>query len=175
MKIKNNIFLVGLMGSGKTTIGKLIAKKLRYKFIDTDLLMEEKTGVKVPLIFEYEGEEGFRKREAKILSEVLRLDNIVLATGGGIVLSDNNRQQLKERGNVIYLNAEINELAKRLSNDKTRPLLQNTDIKEKLKELMGHRSFLYESIADSIIQTKNKRAPEIANEIIINLGLDENN
>ena len=175
MKIKNNIFLVGLMGSGKTTIGKLIAKKLRYKFIDTDLLMEEKTGVKVPLIFEYEGEEGFRKREAKILSEVLRLDNIVLATGGGIVLSDNNRQQLKERGNVIYLNAEINELAKRLSNDKTRPLLQNTDIKEKLKELMGHRSFLYESIADSIIQTKNKRAPEIANEIITNLGLDENN
>jgi shikimate kinase len=175
MKIKNNIFLVGLMGSGKTTIGKLIAKKLRYKFIDTDLLMEEKTGVKVPLIFEYEGEEGFRKREAKILSEVLRLDNIILATGGGIVLSDNNRQQLKERGNVIYLNAEINELAKRLSNDKTRPLLQNTDIKEKLKELMGHRSFLYESIADSIIQTKNKRAPDIANEIITNLGLDENN
>ena len=175
MKIKNNIFLVGLMGSGKTTIGKLIAKKLRYKFIDTDLLMEEKTGVKVPLIFEYEGEEGFRKRETKILSEVLRLDNIVLATGGGIVLSDNNRQQLKERGNVIYLNAEINELAKRLSNDKTRPLLQNTDIKEKLKELMGHRSFLYESIADSIIQTKNKRAPDIANEIITNLGLDEHN
>ena len=175
MKIKNNIFLVGLMGSGKTTIGKLIAKKLRYKFIDTDLLMEEKTGVKVPLIFEYEGEEGFRKREAKILSEVVRLDNIVLATGGGIVLSENNRQQLKERGNVIYLNAEINELAKRLSNDKTRPLLQNTDIKEKLKELMGHRSFLYESIADSIIQTKNKRAPDIANEIITNLGLDENN
>ena len=175
MKIKNNIFLVGLMGSGKTTIGKLIAKKLRYKFIDTDLLMEEKTGVKVPLIFEYEGEEGFRKREAKILSEVLRLDNIILATGGGIVLSDNNRQQLKERGNVIYLNAEINELAKRLSNDKNRPLLQNTDIKEKLKELMGHRSFLYESIADSIIQTKNKRAPDIANEIITNLGLDENN
>ena len=175
MKIKNNIFLVGLMGSGKTTIGKLIAKKLRYKFIDTDLLMEEKTGVKVPLIFEYEGEEGFRKRETKILSEVLRLDNIVLATGGGIVLSDSNRQQLKERGNVIYLNAEINELAKRLSDDKTRPLLQNTDIKEKLKELMGHRSFLYESIADSIIQTKNKRALEIANEIITNLGLDENN
>ena len=175
MKIKNNIFLVGLMGSGKTTIGKLIAKKLRYKFIDTDLLMEEKTGVKVPLIFEYEGEEGFRKRETKILSEVLLSDNIVLATGGGIVLSDNNRQQLKERGNVIYLNAEINELAKRLSNDKTRPLLQNTDIKEKLKELMGHRSFLYESIADSIIQTKNKRAPDIANEIITNLGLDENN
>ena len=98
-----------------------------------------------------------------------------MATGGGIVLSDNNRQQLKERGNVIYLNAEINELAKRLSNDKTRPLLQNTDIKEKLKELMGHRSFLYESIADSIIQTKNKRAPDIANEIITNLGLDENN
>mgnify|MGYP005696584815 FL=1 len=98
-----------------------------------------------------------------------------MATGGGIVLSDNNRQQLKERGNVIYLNAEINELAKRLSNDKNRPLLQNTDIKEKLKELMGHRSFLYESIADNIIQTKNKRAPDIANEIITNLGIDENN
>ena len=130
MKKENNIFLVGLMGSGKTTIGKIIAKKLNYKFIDSDALIEEKTGVKVPLIFEYEGESGFRKRETKILSEIIKMNSIVLATGGGIILSKTNRQLISESSVVIYLNATIKELVKRLANDKNRPLIQNVD-KEK--------------------------------------------
>ena len=175
MKKKERIFLVGLMGSGKTTVGKILARKLNYKFIDSDLLIEENTGVKVPLIFEYEGELGFRKREAKILSDVVAKENIVLSTGGGIVLSKDNRLLLSSFGNVIYLNADINELAKRLSNDKSRPLLQNVDVKTKLTELLDRRSFLYKSLADYTINTKDKRAPEIANEIIKNLRPHEKN
>ena len=163
------IFLVGLMGSGKTTIGKFLAKKLNYYFIDSDLLIEEKTGVKVPLIFEYEGETGFRKREAKILSEVVEKENIVLSTGGGIILAKENRQKLSNNGFVIYLNADIEELVERLTGDKNRPLLKNVDIRSKLCELLDQRSALYESVADYIINTKNKRVSEIASEIIENL------
>lgn len=166
MKNKNNICLVGLMGSGKTTIGKILAKKLNYKFIDSDSLIEEKTGVKVPLIFEYEGEEGFRRRETKLLSEVVKMNNIVLATGGGIVLSSTNRKFLSKASIVVYLNAAIKELVKRLVNDKERPLIQNVDKETKLRELIERRGSLYESVADYIIQTKGKRASEIANEII---------
>ena len=175
MKKENNIFLVGLMGSGKTTIGKIIAKKLNYKFIDSDALIEEKTGVKVPLIFEYEGEAGFRKRETKILSEIIKMNSIVLATGGGIILSKTNRQMLSKSSIVIYLNATIKELVKRLANDKGRPLIQNVDKETKLRELIDRRGTLYESIADHIIQTKDKRASEIASEIILNLRANENN
>jgi shikimate kinase len=102
-------------------LGKIIAKKLNYKFIDSDALIEEKTGVKVPLIFEYEGEAGFRKRETKILSEIIKMNSIVLATGGGIILSKTNRQLLSKYSVVIYLNATIKELVKRLANDKDRP------------------------------------------------------
>tara|TARA_Y100000748_G_scaffold201308_1_gene168641 strand:+ start:333 stop:860 length:528 start_codon:yes stop_codon:yes gene_type:complete len=175
MKKENNIFLVGLMGSGKTTIGKIIAKKLNYKFIDSDALIEEKTGVKVPLIFEYEGEAGFRKRETKILSEIIKMNSIVLATGGGIILSKTNRKLLSRSSVVIYLNATIKELVKRLATDKNRPLIQNVDKEKKLKELIEQRGKLYESIADYIIQTKEKRASDIANEIILNLRTNENN
>ena len=175
MKKENNIFLVGLMGSGKTTIGKIIAKKLNYKFIDSDALIEEKTGVKVPLIFEYEGEAGFRKRETRILSEIIKMNSIVLATGGGIILSKTNRKLLSKSSVVIYLNATIKELVKRLANDKNRPLIQNVDKEKKLKELIEQRGKLYESIADYIIQTKEKRASDIANEIILNLRTNENN
>ena len=175
MKKENNIFLVGLMGSGKTTIGKIIAKKLNYKFIDSDALIEEKTGVKVPLIFEYEGESGFRKRETKILSEIIKMNSIVLATGGGIILSKTNRQLLSKSSVVIYLNATIKELVKRLANDKERPLIQNVNKEKKLKELIEHRGKLYESVADHVIETKEKRASEIAGEIILNLRKNENN
>ena len=175
MKKENNIFLVGLMGSGKTTIGKILAKKLNYKFIDSDALIEEKTGVKVPLIFEYEGEAGFRKRETKILSEIVKMNSIVLATGGGIILSNTNRKLLGKSSVVFYLNATIEELVKRLANDKDRPLIQNVDKETKLRELIKGRGSLYESIADYIIQTKEKRASEIASEIILNLRTNENN
>ena len=117
-KNKHKIFLIGLMGSGKTTIGKIVAKKLQLTFMDSDVLIEEKTGVKVPLIFEYEGEEGFRKREASTLTELAIKNDMVLATGGGIVLLEENRKLLVESGWVFYLKAHTDELARRLANDK---------------------------------------------------------
>ena len=172
-KNKQKIFLIGLMGSGKTTIGKIVAKKLQLIFMDSDVLIEEKTGVKVPLIFEYEGEEGFRKREASTLTELAIKNDIVLATGGGIVLLEENRKLLVESGWVFYLKAHTDELARRLANDKSRPLLQHVDVKEKLNELLASREALYESCADYIIQTKNKRAVDIADEIITTLRCHE--
>ena len=165
MKNKNNIYLVGLMGSGKTTVGKLASKKLKKLFIDSDHVIEEKTGVKVPLIFEYEGEEGFRMRETKALEELVAKKNIILATGGGIILEKKNQKLLSEHGLVIYLKADYDLLAIRLKNDKSRPLLQGVDIQEKLKDLSGTRDPLYREIADFVIETKNKRATDIVNEI----------
>jgi len=161
----NNIYLVGLMGSGKTTVGKLASKKLSKLFIDSDHVIEESTGVKVPLIFEYEGEEGFRKRETKVLEELVIKKNIILATGGGIILKKNNQRLLVENGLVIYLKADYYLLASRLRNDGTRPLLQGIDIKQKLKALLEVRDPIYKSIADYVIDTKNKRAIDIVNEI----------
>jgi shikimate kinase len=161
----NNIYLVGLMGSGKTTVGKLASKKLSKLFIDSDHVIEEATGVKVPLIFEYEGEEGFRKRETKALEELVIKKDIILATGGGIILKKNNQRLLAENGLVIYLKADYYLLASRLRNDGTRPLLQGIDIKQKLKALLEVRDPIYKSIADYVIDTKNKRAIDIVNEI----------
>ena len=172
-KSTHRIFLIGLMGSGKTTIGKIVAKKLHFTFMDSDVLIEEKTGVKVPLIFEYEGEEGFRKREASCLIELVTKNDMVLATGGGMVLSRDNRELLAQSGSVIYLKAHTDELARRLTNYKSRPLLQHVDVKQKLKELLESREVLYESCADYIIQTKNKRAVDIADEIITTLRCHE--
>lgn len=161
----NNIYLVGLMGSGKTTVGKLTAKKLVKSFIDSDHLIEERSGVRVPLIFEYEGEEGFRKREKKVLEELVTMNNIILATGGGIILEESNQKLLVKNGLVIYLKADYDLLASRLQSDLTRPLLQGVDIKEKLKKLLEERDPIYRSIADCVIETKNKRAMDIVKEI----------
>ena len=111
------------MGSGKPTIGRLLSKKLDKDFYDSDYVVEEKTGVKVPLIFEYEGEVGFRKREENVLKDLVNLKNIVLATGGGAILSKNNRKLLKNNGYVIYLKSDCVDLAARMENDKSRPLL----------------------------------------------------
>ena len=161
----NNIYLVGLMGSGKTTVGKLTAKKLVQSFLDSDHLIEERSGVRVPLIFEYEGEEGFRKREKKVLEELVTMNNIILATGGGIILEESNQKLLVKNGLVIYLKADYDLLASRLQSDLTRPLLQGVDIKEKLKKLLEERDPIYRSIADCVIETKNKRAMDIVKEI----------
>ena len=161
----NNIYLVGLMGSGKTTVGKLTAKKLVKSFIDSDHLIEERSGVRVPLIFEYEGEEGFRKRETKVLEELIAMKNIILATGGGIILEKSNQKLLVENGLVIYLKADYDLLASRLRSDLTRPLLQGVNIKDRLKNLFMERDPIYKSIADCVIETKNKRATDIVKEI----------
>ena len=130
--INDNIFFVGLMGAGKTTIGKLLAKKLKKTFFDTDHEIEKKLGVKVSVIFELEGEEGFRKRETQMIDELTQKKDIILATGGGAVLSEENRRMLKERGKVIYLNAKPQNLAKRMAHDKDRPLLQQGNVEETL-------------------------------------------
>ena len=166
MKKYKNIYLIGLMGSGKTTLGKILSKKLDKHFYDSDHVIEEKLGVDVPMIFEYEGEAGFREREKDSLKELVSKKNIVLATGGGIILSKSNRDLLSENGIVIYLKSNQKELIKRMKNDKTRPLLKNGNIEEIIKKLCKEREPLYEEIADFEIMTKNKRIHEVANEII---------
>ena len=166
MKKYKNIYLIGLMGSGKTTLGKILSKKLDKIFYDSDQVIEEKLGVDVSMIFEYEGEEGFREREKDILQELVSKKNIVLATGGGIILSKSNRDLLSENGIVIYLKSNQKDLILRTKNDKTRPLLKNGNIELIIKKLCKEREPLYEEIADFEIMTKNKRVHEVVNEII---------
>ena len=161
----NNIYLVGLMGSGKTTVGKLASKKLSKSFVDSDHVIEESTGVRVPLIFEYEGEEGFRRRETKALEELVKKKDIILATGGGIILKKSNQKLLVDNGLVIYLKADYELLASRLRNDRSRPLLQGVDIRTKLENLFEARDPIYKSIADYVVDTKNKHASDIVSEI----------
>jgi shikimate kinase len=153
------------MGAGKTTIGKLLAKHLGRTFYDTDHEIEKRTGVKIPVIFELEGEAGFRKREAAVIQELAKLENIVMATGGGAVLAEENRQLLQANGMVIYLRANVNDLWHRTRNDKHRPLLQNVDIRAKLEQLYAERNPLYTQIAALIIDTGNQPVTNILNQI----------
>jgi shikimate kinase len=165
VKDTKNIFLIGLMGSGKTTIGRILSKSLNKDFYDSDHVVEEKTGVKVPLIFEYEGEVGFRKREESVLKELICHKNIVLATGGGVILSKNNCKLLSDNGHVIYLKSNCEDLVARMTGDQSRPLLQEGDLKETLESLFKLRDPMYSSISDYIIETSDKRAKEISSEI----------
>jgi shikimate kinase len=167
----NNIFFVGLMGAGKTTIGKLLAKQLGKVFYDTDQEIEKRTGVKVAVIFELEGEAGFRKRETAIIQELSGLSNIIMATGGGAILAEENRKMLKANGTVIYLRANVNELWHRMRNDKHRPLLQNVDIRAKLEQLYTERNPLYTETATFIFDTGNQPVASIINQIEKSLHL----
>ena len=160
-----NIFFIGLMGAGKTTVGKLIAKHLGKTFYDTDQVIEQRTGVKVATIFELEGESGFRKRETATIEELTQIDNIVLATGGGAILSPENRHLLKQHGYVIYLRANVHELWLRMRNDKHRPLLQNVDVRARLEQLYQARNPLYTETASLIIDTGNQPVANILNQI----------
>lgn len=150
---KQNIFLIGPMGAGKTTMGRQIAKRLHMDFEDSDHAIEEHTGADIPLIFEKEGEDGFRKREIAVIDELTQLKHLVLATGGGAILAEENRQHLKNRGIVIYLHSDIKYLIERTRHDKNRPLLQTPDPAAKLRELMNIREPLYRETADIIINT----------------------
>jgi shikimate kinase len=161
----NNIFFIGLMGAGKTTIGKLLAKHLGKTFYDTDHEIEKRTGVKIPVIFELEGEAGFRKRETAIIEELTQLDNIVMATGGGAVIAEDNRKLLQNHGTVIYLRANVNNLWQRTRNDKHRPLLQNVDIRAKLEQLYAERNPLYTQTAELIFDTGNQPVANILSQI----------
>ena len=163
--MNSNIFFVGLMGAGKTTIGKLLARHLGKAFYDTDQEIEKRTGVKVSTIFELEGEAGFRKRETAIIQELSQLSNIIMATGGGAILAEENRQLLKTHGTVIYLRANVNELWHRMRNDKHRPLLQNVDIRAKLEQLYAERNPLYTETAAYIFDTGNQPVASIISQI----------
>lgn len=160
-----SIFFVGLMGAGKTTIGRLLAKHLNMTFYDTDHEIERRTGVNIPLIFEVEGEVGFRRREYLMLEELCQMQNIVLATGGGAVLSQQNREMLKKNGTVIYLRANVQELWQRTRNDKNRPLLQNDNPRAKLEQLFSERDPLYEEVADIIVDTGGQPVGTIVHHI----------
>lgn len=163
--IPDNIFLVGLMGSGKTTVGKLLAKRFNKAFFDTDHEIERRTGVKIPVIFEIEGEAGFRNRELTVLQELAGQRNIVLATGGGVVLSQANREILRQNGKVIYLRAMAGELWQRTRHNKNRPLLQTLDPLAKLKELFAERDPLYREVAHLIVDTSRQNARTLAMQL----------
>lgn len=152
-RVPGNIFLVGLMGAGKTSVGKLLARRLGKTFYDCDHEIERATGVKVAVIFEIEGEAGFRAREAKILAELVRRREIVLATGGGAVLSADNRKLLAENGVVVYLRANSADLWSRTRHDKNRPLLRTADPLARLQQLFDERDALYRSVADIVVDT----------------------
>lgn len=153
------------MGAGKTTVGKLIAKHLNKNFYDTDHEIERRTGVNIPLIFELEGEAGFRRRESAVIAELTHADNIVLATGGGAVLLAENRTNLKANGTVVYLRANVNELWIRTRNDKNRPLLQTENPREKLQKLYEERDPLYREVASIIVDTGGQAVGNIVHEI----------
>ena len=153
MATNKNIFLIGLMGAGKTTIGRQIANELSLEFFDSDHEIENRTGVTITHIFDIEGEAGFRKRETAMLDELTEKKGMVLATGGGAILKPENRQFLMSRGTTIYLYANIETLLERTSKDRNRPLLQTEDPQEKLRELFEIRDPLYRETADIIIDT----------------------
>ncbi len=160
------------MGAGKTTIGRQLAKKTSHKFYDSDHEIEQRTGVNISLIFEIEGEEGFRKRESQIIEELVLLDNIVLSTGGGAVTQPENRQALKNNGYIIYLKSRPEMLHKRTAGDKRRPLLQGQNRLEQIKKILSEREPIYISMADEIIDTDKISIKQIIQKII---NLIENN
>ena len=153
MSKHDNIFLVGLMGAGKTTVGKLLSKRYHKAFHDSDHEIEARCGVKIPVIFEIEGESGFRKREEQAIAELSALSDVVLATGGGAILSAANRELLKNRGVVIYLRGSPEHLFERTRHDRNRPLLQTENPLAKLRELYQQRDPLYREIADIVMDT----------------------
>jgi shikimate kinase len=162
---KRNIFLIGPMGSGKTAVGRHLARLFHYTFPDSDADIEAKTGVDIPFIFEKEGEAGFRSRERDSIDRLTRLESIVLATGGGAVIDPANRAALAERGVVVYLATSVNQQIERTRHARHRPLLHDTDPEQRLKELMGRRAVLYAEIADLTITTDGRRVQLVAEEI----------
>jgi shikimate kinase len=170
MNKKENIFLVGPMGAGKSTIGRKLAQSIKAEFIDSDREIESRTGVKIPLIFELEGETGFRKREKAMIDELSQRHPVVLATGGGAILDEENRRVLHERGNVVYLQTSVEQSLQRTHRDQNRPLLQTENPEQRLKELLETRDPLYQEIADLVVNTNGRTVPSVCNEILKKLG-----
>lgn len=167
----NNIFFVGLMGAGKTTVGKSVAKRLGRPFFDSDHEIEARCGVRIPTIFELEGEDGFRQREALAIDELTRREGIVLATGGGAVLRPENRTHLHERGVVVYLRANPYDLWQRTRHDRNRPLLQTENPRAKLEALYAQRDPLYREVAHFVIETGKPSVAQLVNMVLMQLEM----
>ena len=166
-KSSKNIVLVGLMGSGKSTVGRRLANKLNQDFFDTDHEIIDKTGVSIDHIFDIEGEKGFRERESKILENLCQMSNIILATGGGIVILEKNRKILINAGLVVYLFSSVDQLVRRTSKSKTRPLLENsTDRMKTIIELLEARDVYYREVSSFVVDTTGKKLQEVINIII---------
>lgn len=154
------------MGVGKSTIGRLLADSLQREFFDTDKLIEDRAGADISWIFDIEGEEGFRQRESNTLAELCEQDDLVIATGGGIIMREENRKLLNKYGRVVYLTASIAQLVRRTDKDKKRPLLQVEDPKQKIVELLELRDPLYREVADVIIETDGKTPKQVAEALV---------
>ena len=161
---------MGLMGAGKTTIGRLLARQLKRTFVDSDHEIEARCGVRIAVIFDIEGESGFRAREAAVIDELTARDGIVLATGGGAVLDEANRRHLAARGNVVYLHSAPENLWQRTRHDKHRPLLANADPKRRLEELYARRDPLYREVADLVVETGRQGAPTLVKRLLEQLS-----
>lgn len=164
-----NVFLIGPMGAGKSTIGRLLAKELRYPFKDSDREIEARTGADIPWIFDVEGEAGFREREEAMIAELVQEQGIVLATGGGVVMREANRRALAGNGLVVYLRTSVDQQLQRTSKDRQRPLLQTADPETVLRDLMARRDPLYREIADLTIDTDQRGPRVVVNTIMTQL------
>ena len=169
MKPVGSLILIGLMGAGKTTVGRLLARRLKRSFHDSDVEIERRCGVRIAVIFDVEGEAGFRFREAQVLAELCALDNAVVATGGGAVLAAENRRAIAARGTVIYLHARPAHLWQRVRHDRNRPLLATPDPQKKLEELYALRDPLYREVADLVVDTGKQSVQVLAKEILARL------
>lgn len=163
---RESIFLVGPMGAGKSTVGKYLAEKLRYEFIDSDHVIEERTGATIPMIFDIEGECGFRDREETVIDELTQMPDIVLATGGGVVEREHNRQHLRSRGFVVYLQSPVENLIQRTKHDRNRPLLQNDNPEKVLRDLMERREPWYLEMADLVVETQQASVYKVVKTIV---------
>ena len=168
---KRNVFLIGPMGSGKTAVGRHLARLLDAPFYDSDAEIERRTGVDIAFIFEKEGEAGFRQREREALEALTLIEPVVLATGGGAVLLPENRQCLAQRGAVVYLEASVEQQVNRVRHARHRPLLVNVDPETKLRQLMSERASLYSDIADLTVGTDGRKVQSVAEEIVRGLKL----
>ncbi|WP_328986691.1 shikimate kinase AroK [Thiorhodovibrio winogradskyi] len=165
MTLPPNIFLVGPMGAGKSTIGRQLAETLGYEFLDSDQEIQQRTGVDIPTVFEFEGEAGFRARERQVIEDLTEQDGVVLATGGGAVMVAENRQRLAARGFVIYLHCSAEQQHARTARDRNRPLLANEDPLTTLKELMAVREPVYRQVADMVVSTERRGTASVVKEI----------
>ena len=163
---RSNIFLVGMMGAGKTTLGKALAHRMDYEFLDTDRVLVERTGVPIATIFEIEGEAGFRRRESGVVAEIARREGCVVATGGGIVLTEENRRVMRESGTVVYLRARLENLWERTRHDTTRPLLSTPDPRGTLESLLEQREPLYRDAAHVIVDTGSQSSGTLVNRVL---------